>query len=60
MAAKFELYTDKAGEYRWRLKSANGQIIASSEGYTRKDSAINGVEAIKRDAPDAGIDDQTA
>ena len=60
MAAKFELYTSSNGEYRWRLKSANGQVIATGgEGYTRKDGAINGIEAVKRDAPDAPIDDQT-
>ncbi len=59
MAAKFELYKSANGEFRWRLKSANGQVIATSEGYTRKDGAINGIEAVKRDAPDAPIDDQT-
>lgn len=60
MAAKFELYASPNGEFRWRLKSANGQIIATSgEGYTRKDGAINGIEAVKRDAPAAPIDDLT-
>lgn len=60
MAAKFELYNSANGEFRWRLKSANGQVIATGgEGYTRKDGAINGIEAVKRDAPGAPIDDQT-
>ncbi len=57
--AKFELYSDKAGEYRWRLKSANGQVIATGgEGYTNKAGALNGIAAVQRDAPAAGIDDQ--
>lgn len=61
MAAKFELYKSANGEFRWRMKSANGQIIATGgEGYTRKDGALNGIEAVKRDAPSATVDDQTA
>ena len=56
--AKFELYTSSNGEYRWRLKSANGQIIATSgEGYTSKSSAQNGINAVKQDAPNADIDE---
>lgn len=61
MAAKFELYKSANGEFRWRLKSANGQVIATGgEGYARKDGALNGIEAVKRDAPEATIEDQTA
>ena len=41
MAGKFELFTDKAGETRFRLKAGNGQIILASEGYKRKASALN-------------------
>ncbi len=52
---KFELYTDKAGEYRFRLKAANGQIIGVSEGYKTKDSAENGIQSVKQNAPDAEI-----
>lgn len=56
--AKFELYTDSSGGFRWRLKSANGQVIATSgESYTTKDSAKNGIEAVQRDAPGADTDD---
>ena len=47
---KFEVYTDKAGEYRFRLKATNGQIIAVGEGYKAKASCLNGVEAVKRNA----------
>ncbi|GAT72072.1 YegP family protein [Microbacterium hydrocarbonoxydans] len=51
MAGKFELYTDKSGEYRFRLKAGNGEVIAlSSEGYASKASALNGIESIRRNA----------
>lgn len=52
---KFEMYTDKAGEYRFRLKARNGQIIAVSEGYKTKASCLNGIESVKKNAPDAEI-----
>ena len=56
MAAKFELYTDARGEYRWRLVASNGQAIASSgEGYKSKDSAKAGIESVKKNAPTAEI-----
>lgn len=51
MAGKFELYKDKAGEFRFRLKAGNGQIILASEGYKQKASAINGIESVKKNAP---------
>ena len=44
MAGKFELYKDKAGEFRFRLKAGNGEIILASEGYKQKASAMNGTE----------------
>lgn len=52
MAGKFELYTDKAGEFRFRLKAGNGEIILVSEGYKQKASATNGIESVKKNAPD--------
>jgi uncharacterized protein len=52
MAGKFELYRDKAGEFRFRLKAGNGQIILASEGYTAKASALNGIESVKKNAAD--------
>ena len=55
MAAKFELYTDKKGEFRWRLVASNGQSIASGEGYKSKDSAKAGIESVKKNAPTAEI-----
>ncbi len=52
---KFEVYTDKAGEFRFRLKATNGQIIAVGEGYKKKASCLNGIESIRKNAPDAPI-----
>lgn len=47
---KFEVYTDKAGEYRFRLKATNGQIIAVSEGYKAISGCLNGIESVKKNA----------
>ncbi|MBR9884012.1 MAG: YegP family protein [Oceanospirillales bacterium] len=52
MAGKFELYRDKAGEYRFRLKAGNGQTIGASEGYTAKSGAENGIESVKTNCTD--------
>ncbi len=54
---KFEVYVDKAGEYRFRLKATNGQKIAASEGYKTKASCMNGVESVIKNAPDAKIEE---
>ena len=47
---KFEVYADKAGEFRFRLKATNGQVIAVSEGYTAMKSCLNGIESVKKNA----------
>ena len=52
---KFEMYQDKAGEFRFRLKARNGEIIGVSEGYTSKANCVNGVESVKKNAPEAEI-----
>jgi len=52
---KFEIYADKAGEFRFRLKATNGQVIAVSEGYVAMASCVNGVESVKKNAVDAEI-----
>ena len=52
---KFEVYTDKAGEFRFRLKATNGQIIATGEGYKSKAGCMNGIESIKKNAPEADV-----
>ena len=56
---KFEVYQDKAGEYRFRLKARNGQIVATGEGYKQKASCLNGVDSIKRNAPEAPVEKET-
>ncbi|MEM8905692.1 MAG: YegP family protein [Actinomycetota bacterium] len=60
MAGKFELYQDKAGKFRFRLKASNGQIIAVGEAYNTKKSALNGIASVQKNAPDAKIVDETA
>ncbi|HEV8556850.1 MAG TPA: YegP family protein [Actinophytocola sp.] len=60
MAGKFELYNDAQGKFRFRLKAGNGEIIAVGEAYESKASAINGIESIKKNAPEAAVVDQTA
>jgi uncharacterized protein YegP (UPF0339 family) len=57
---KFEVYADKKGEFRFRLKAKNGEIILSSEGYKAKPSCLNGVESVRRNAPDAAIEEAEA
>ncbi len=52
---KFEMYEDKAGEFRFRLKARNGEIIGVSEGYTSKASCLNGIESVKKNAAEAEI-----
>ncbi len=60
MAGKFEVYQDKNGAYRFRLKAGNGQTIATGEGYRTKKSCMNGIESIRKNAAGARLDDQTA
>ena len=52
---KFEIYNDKAGEFRFRLKATNGQIIAVSEGYKTLASSENGIASVQKNAPDAEV-----
>ncbi len=53
---KFEIYIDKAGEYRFRLKARNGRTIIASEGYKAKQSCLNGVESVAKNAPGASVE----
>ena len=53
---KYEVYTDKAGEFRFRLKAKNGEIIATGESYKAKKSCLNGIESIKKNAPEAPVE----
>ena len=59
MPGKFVLTKGKNGEYRWVLKAANGETIATSEGYASKSGAKNGIDSVKKNAADASTDDQT-
>ena len=55
---KFEMYQDKAGEYRFRLLARNGEIIAVSEGYVSRGNCENGIDSVRRNAADAEIVEQ--
>lgn len=59
MAGKFEVYEDKAGKFRFRLKAANGQVVATGEDYETKAAAIKGTEAVQRAADGATVEDLT-
>ena len=52
---KFEVYVDKAGEFRFRLTAKNGQNILASEGYSQLAGCMNGIESVKTNAPDAEV-----
>ena len=51
----FEWYKDKAGKFRFRLKAANGEVIAASQGYILKEDVVKGIESLKKNAPIAKI-----
>lgn len=55
MAAKFEVYKDAKGEYRFRLKAANGETIASGEAYSTKQACLNGIDSVKKSASAAEV-----
>ncbi len=57
MAAKFEIYKDARGEYRFRLKAGNGEVVATGESYPTAAGARAGVAAVKRAAGEADIVD---
>ncbi len=57
---KFQIYKDRKGEYRWRLRARNGEIIAdSNEGYSSKASCKHGIDLVKEQAAGAAVEDQT-
>ena len=58
--AKFEVYKDKAGEFRWRLRAQNSQILATSgDGYAAKADCLHAVESVKKYAANAPVQDTT-
>ncbi|MGE0749375.1 MAG: YegP family protein [Variibacter sp.] len=58
MAYRFEIYKDKAGEFRFRFKAPNGETMFGSEGYKAKSSATSAIDSIKKHAAEASVDDQ--
>ena len=54
---KFEVYVDKAGEFRFRLKAKNGEIIATGEGYKAKASCLNGIESVRKNADSETVEE---
>ncbi len=52
---KFEWYKDKTGKFRFRLKAANGEVIAIGEAYNSKEACVSGIESVKKNAPIAKI-----
>lgn len=56
---KFELKNSSNGKYHFSLKAANGQIVATSQMYESKESALSGIESVRKNAPDAKLDDLT-
>jgi uncharacterized protein YegP (UPF0339 family) len=58
-AATFEVYQDKAGEYRWRLRARNGQVMAiAPDGYKEKRAVMSAIESVRKDAADAKVEEQ--
>jgi len=61
MAAKFEIYKDKSGDFRWRLVHTNGQIIGDSgQGYKAKQDVLKGISSLKENVSGAIVEDKTA
>lgn len=60
MAAKFVLTKSTDGQFRWNLKASNGEIVATSESYKTRASALKGIESVKKNAAGASVADETA
>jgi len=59
MAGKFVVEKGSTGKYHFNLHAANGQVIATSQHYESKESALNGIESVRHNAPDAAVEDKT-
>ncbi|WP_141578773.1 YegP family protein [Actinomadura sp. WMMA1423] len=59
MAGKFQLKKGTTGKFHFNLVATNGQVIATSEAYESKASALKGIESVRKNAPEAELDDQT-
>jgi uncharacterized protein YegP (UPF0339 family) len=60
MAGKFVLKKGASGKFHFNLQAGNGQVIATSEAYESKESALKGIESVKTNAPGAPVDDETS
>lgn len=56
---KFEIYKDNEGKFRFRFVASNGETMFHGQGYSRKQSVLQAIESIKKNAPDAALEDQT-
>lgn len=59
MAGTFEIFKDNGGEFRFRLKSGNGQVVLSSEGYSAKKGALGGAESVRSNCEDGSCFQRT-
>jgi uncharacterized protein len=59
MAGKFVLEKGSTGKYHFNLHAANGQVIATSQHYESKESALHGIESVRHNAPEAAVEDKT-
>jgi uncharacterized protein YegP (UPF0339 family) len=59
MSGKFVLEKGSTGKYHFNLHAANGQVIATSQHYESKESALNGIQSVRRNAADAELEDKT-
>jgi hypothetical protein len=59
MAGKFVLKKGESGKFHFNLLSGNGQVVATSQSYESKESALNGIKSVQTNAPDARIEDET-
>jgi len=57
---KFVVKNSSNGQYRFNIVASNGQIVATSETYVRKQSALDTIESIKKNVSGATVDDQTS
>jgi uncharacterized protein YegP (UPF0339 family) len=57
--AKFEMFKDNKGEYRFHLRGSNGRIVLASQGYNQREGCLNGIESVRENAPDAELEELT-
>jgi uncharacterized protein YegP (UPF0339 family) len=57
--ARFEIYRDQSGEYRWRFRTDNNEVVASGEGYRSREDCEHAVQLVKDQAPQAEVTDRT-